>query len=102
MLRLMIGSAVAALAMSGAARAAPAPLAADAAMFGARETAGQVALSPSGNKVVMLVAGPGQIDPGPVFDLQTGAMSTALVTKANPQSLDWCKFATDVPAGLPI
>ena len=68
MLRLMIGSAFAALAMSGAVHAAPAPLPADAAMFGARETAGQVALSPSGNKVVMLVAGPGKATIARVFD----------------------------------
>lgn len=95
MFRMMIGCAVAAFSMSEAARAAPAPLTVDATMFGAREQAGQVALSPSGNKVVMLVAGPGKSTIAKVFDLQTGAMSIAVSSNANPQSLDWCKFATD-------
>lgn len=84
-----------ALAMSGAAIAAPAPLSVDANMFGAREKAGQVALSPSGNRVVILVAGAGKSTIAKVFDLQTGATSIAVSSNANPQSLDWCKFATE-------
>jgi len=95
MLRLFVGGAVAALSLSGTVLAAPAPLAVDAAMFGARETAAQVALSPSGNRVAMLVAGQGKSTIARVFDLNTGAVTTAVSSDANPQSLNWCRFATD-------
>ena len=95
MLRLRIGGAAAALLLSGAAYAAPATLSADASSFGAREAAGQVALSPSGNKVVMLIAGPGKSTLAKVFDLQTGAATTAVSSNANPETLHWCRFASD-------
>ena len=95
MLRLKIGVAVAALLMGQGVFAAPAPLADDAKAFGAREAAGQVALSPSGNKVVMLVAGPGSSTIAKVFDLQTGAATTAIASNGSPESLYWCKFASD-------
>ena len=95
MLRLKFGGAAAALLMSGAAFAAPASLSADASSFGARESAGEVALSPSGDKVVMLVAGPGKSTAARVFDLQTGAATTAVSSNANPETLHWCRFATD-------
>ncbi len=95
MLRFKIGSAAAALVMGCSAFAAPAPLAEDAKVFGAREAAGQVALSPSGNKVVMLVAGPGSSTQAKVFDLHTGAASTVIASDGKPESLYWCKFASD-------
>ena len=95
MLRVKIGAATAALLLSGVAFAAPAPLSADASSFGAREAAGQVALSPSGNKVVMLVAGPGKTTAAKVFDLQTGAATTAVSSHANPETLHWCRFASE-------
>ena len=95
MLRLKFGSAAVALLMSGVALAAPASLSSDASSFGARESAGQVALSPSGNKVVMLVAGPGKSTAARVFDLETGAATTAVTSNANPETLHWCRFASD-------
>ena len=95
MLRLKIGVAVAALLAGHGAFAASAPLADDASQFGAREAAGQVALSPSGNKIVMLVAGPGRTTAAKVFDLQTGAATTAVASNGSPESLYWCKFASD-------
>ena len=95
MLRSKIGGAALALLLSGAAFAAPAPLSSDASSFGARQAAGQVALSPSGNKVVMLVAGPGKSTAAKVFDLLTGAESTAVSSNANPETLHWCRFASD-------
>ncbi len=95
MLRLLIGCAVGALSVGDVALAAPASLAADAAMFGARESAAQVALSPSGNRVVMLVAGPGRSTVAEVFDLQSGASNRLIVSRANPDALDWCQFASD-------
>ena len=96
MLRSKIGGAALALLLSGAAFAAPAPLSSDASSFGARQAAGQVALSPSGNKVVMLVAGPGKSTAAKVFDLLTGAESTAVSSNANPETLHWCRFASDI------
>ena len=95
MLRLKFGSAVAALLMTSASLAAPGPLADDARAFGAREAAGQVALSPSGNKIVMLVAGPGQSMRAMVFDLKTGASNLAIRSEGTPESLEWCRFASD-------
>lgn len=96
MLRLKFGAAVAALLLGGSAIAAPAPLADDAKLFGAREAAAQVALSPSGNKVVILVAGPGRTTLAKVFDLQTGAATTLVASNGNPESLYWCKFASEL------
>src|SRR5262249_48793743 len=46
-------------------------------------------------KVVMLVAGTGRQTLVKVFDLTTGAASTAVASPGNPESLDWCQFATD-------
>ena len=72
-----------------------APLADDAKAFGTREAATQVAISPSGNKVVMLVAGPGKSTAAKVFDLNTGEATTAVTAPGDPESLFWCQFATD-------
>jgi len=72
-----------------------APLADDAKAFGTREAATQVAISPSGNKVVMLVAGPGRMTAAKVFDLTTGAATTPITAPGDPETLYWCQFATD-------
>lgn len=95
MWRYLIGGALAAFSMHGGAYAAPASLAADAAEFGARENAAQVALSPSGNRVVMLVAGQGRSTIARVVDLQSGDIRDLIVSRATPEALDWCNFATD-------
>jgi dienelactone hydrolase len=95
MLRLKVGVAIAALILGSGALAAPAGLGDDAKMFGTREAVRQVALSPSGTKVVMLVAGPAESTIAKVFDLQTGAANTVVGSAGNPESLNWCKFASD-------
>ena len=95
MLRLKVGVAIAALVLGRGAFAAPSPLGDDAKMFGAREAVGQVALSRSGNKVVMLVAGPAGSTVAKIFDLQTGAANSVIGSAGNPESLNWCKFASD-------
>jgi len=77
------------------AAAQAAPLADDAKAFGTREAATQVAISPSGNKVVMLVAGPGRTTVAKVFDLTTGAATTPITAPGDPETLYWCQFATD-------
>src|SRR4030095_9146791 len=72
-----------------------APLADDAKAFGTREAATQVAISPSGNKVVMLVAGPGKSTAAKVFDLNTGEATTPVTAPGDPETLYCCQFATD-------
>lgn len=72
-----------------------ATLAEDAKAFGTRAAASQAAISPSGDKVVMLVAGPGRQTLAKVFDLKTGAAATALASPGNPETLNWCQFASD-------
>src|SRR4030095_844495 len=86
---------VAASLLAGTATVAAAPLADDAKAFGTREAATQVAISPSGNKVVMLVAGPGRTTVAKVFDLTTGAATTPITAPGDPETLYWCQFATD-------
>lgn len=95
MLRNISGAALAALMAASSLSAAPAPLAADAKAFGTRPAAEQVAISPSGNKVVMLVAGPGSSTAARVFDLRTGAETTPVSSPGNPESLQWCQFGSD-------
>ena len=80
---------------AGIASAQIAPLAEDARAFGTRPAAEQVAISPSGDKVVMLVAGPGSTTAAKVFDLRTGAETTAVQSPGNPETLQWCQFGTD-------
>ena len=96
MLRKIAGTLVALLA--GAAAIVPAhagSLVEDAKLFGTRPAASHVAMSPSGNKVVMLVAGPGSTTQAKVFDLTSGAMSTPVSAPGRPEKLSWCEFATD-------
>ena len=95
MLRCWKGGAVAGLMIGSSLSAAPAPLSEDARMFGTRPAASQVAISPSGDKVVMLVAGPGRSTIAKVFDLVSGAASTALASKGDPETIDWCQFASE-------
>ena len=95
MLRYLKGGAFAALMIGTALPAAPAPLSEDARLFGTRPAASQVAISPSGDKVVMLVAGPGKSTYAKVFDLVSGAATTAVASAGDPESLDWCQFASD-------
>lgn len=87
--------ALAALMASSTLNAAPAQLAEDAKAFGARPSAEQVGISPSGDKIVMLVAGPGRVTSAKVFDLRTGAETAPVSSPGNPESLQWCQFASD-------
>ena len=95
MLRYLTGGAVCALMFGSSVSAAVAPLSEDARIFGTRPAASQVAISPSGNKVVMLVAGPGRTTMAKVFDLVSGAASNAVVSQGDPESLQWCQFASE-------
>lgn len=87
---------LAALLASSQLAAAPATsLAQDARTFGKRESAWSVKVSPSGNKVVMLIGGPAGSTVVKVFDLASGASKAILGSKDSKESLDWCDFANE-------
>jgi dipeptidyl aminopeptidase/acylaminoacyl peptidase len=91
MRRFLIG--VSALAFSAAASAAS--LAEDARVFGARESVEGMSISPSGNKVAILVAGPGSATVLRVADLQTGTITDLTSSDGRPNTFRWCKFASE-------
>jgi dipeptidyl aminopeptidase/acylaminoacyl peptidase len=70
-------------------------LAQDAKVFGKRESAWSVKVSPSGTKVVMLIGGPAGSTVVKVFDLSTGASKAILGSKDSKEHLEWCDFANE-------
>src|SRR5690349_7955406 len=91
MRRFLIG--VSALAFSAAASAAS--LAEHARVFVARESVEGMSISPSGNKVAILVAGPGSATVLRVADLQTGTITDLTSSDGRPNTFRWCKFASE-------
>lgn len=84
--------------LAGVSAVAPAevmPLDMAAKVFGARESAWQADLSPSGRKIVYLTAGPGTQTVVRVLDLDTKQTTSILASSGKPESLDWCEFATE-------
>ncbi len=84
--------------MAGAsvsAQAAVMPLDQAAKRFGARESAWQADLSPSGRKVVYLTAGPGAQTIAKVYDLDTKKTVGLIASSGVPETLRWCEFATE-------
>lgn len=75
--------------------APPTSLAQDAKIFGKRESAWSVKVSPSGKQVVMLMGGPAGSTVVKVFDLSSGASKSILGSKDSKESLDWCDFANE-------
>lgn len=71
------------------------PLAEDAAAFGARPAAEQVAISPSGNRIVVLVPGKGAQTIAKMFDLATGEQHALLSSPGTPETLRWCRFGSE-------
>ncbi|HUE78813.1 MAG TPA: S9 family peptidase [Sphingomicrobium sp.] len=91
MLRTLFLSASALAFFTAAANAAP--LAEDAKAFGTREYLQTMDISPSGQKVVMLVSGPGATTVVEVADLQSGKIQRMVDTDGKPERLSWCSFA---------
>lgn len=81
--------------VSTAAQADVMPLEVAAKWFGARESAWQADLSPSGRKVVYLTAGPGAQTIAKVLDLDTKKTVGLIASSGNPETLRWCEFATE-------
>lgn len=95
MIRMFIGSA--ALLAASLAVAQPAAAPADPAeLYGVRESVQQVDISPDGNRVVFLRAGPGRDTLAYVYNLAGGgAASVAVRTDGNPERLRECNFAAN-------
>jgi len=92
---LKLFSLAALLASTPLAAAPVTPLAQDAKIFGKRESAWSVEISPSGGKVVMLMGGPAGSTIVKVFDLSTGGSKAILGSKDSKESLDWCDWANE-------
>jgi len=71
------------------------PLAEAAKLFGTRESGWLPELSPSGTKMLFLVPGPGAQTILKVADLQTDKVVNILASNGNPESFDWCDFASE-------
>lgn len=71
-----------------------ADLATDAKAFGARVSVRGADLSRDGNSVVYITPGPGRVTAAVVGDLNSGQFHTLVRTDGNPESLDWCNFAS--------
>jgi dienelactone hydrolase len=74
--------------------AAQQTLAADAKAFGARVSVVAPSLSRDGNKVIYLTPGPGRKTITVVGDLTSGQFSRVAGSDGDPESLDWCDFAS--------
>ncbi len=71
-------------------------LAATARLFGARENVMDISLSPSGDKIAYISAGPGHAEVLSVIDLAGDAKPRAIVSNTDVVTdLDWCEWATD-------
>src|SRR3954452_4257380 len=67
----------------------------NAVLFGARETATGVHLSPSGSFVSYIAPAPGGGAVAFVANVQTGEVKAFLNSGTGPQKLRWCAFVTD-------
>lgn len=81
---------------SFAAAATPAiagTLAEDAKAFGTRQFIQSMDISPSGNKVIMLVSAKGAATTANIVDLGTAQVTRLAETDGRPETLYWCAFA---------
>src|SRR3982750_2529306 len=91
---LLVASAIG-LSWTVSVSAADPTIAADATAFGTRASAQQVDISPDGNKLLMIDPGPGKSSILSIVEVSSGNDKPILVSKADPEKLYWCKFATD-------
>ena len=95
MLRISLAALLASAVVVPLAAAPTVPLAQDARIFGKRESAWGIDISPGGNKAVMMIGGPAGVTIVKVLDLNTGVGKNILGSKDSRESLDWCQFASD-------
>src|SRR5688500_18258332 len=94
---LLAATAASSMLLSSAAWAQPAtPVDADALAFGTRESVSDMDLSPDGNRAVFVGAVPGGTTVVYLIDIAAGTTNPILVSKADPEALSWCGFASNV------
>lgn len=69
-------------------------LAEDAAAFGARGAVSAPDLSPDGNSILYLTPGPGPATAAVITNLMTGKTQVVAQSNGQPESFDWCRFAS--------
>ena len=94
MYKTLLGAAAAALSSVAAHAQAPGSLAADAAAFGARQSVNGPDLSADGSNILYLTPGPGRSTVAVIGDMVAGKFTTLVSTDGEPESLQWCKFAS--------
>jgi len=63
--------------------------------FGTRESVQSMAISPSGNRLALLSAGPGRSTMVRIVELPAMSVSTIMSSAGDPESFRWCDFASD-------
>jgi len=63
--------------------------------FGTRESVQSMAISPSGNRLALLSAGPGRSTMVRIVELPTMQTRTIMSSSGDPETLRWCDFASD-------
>ncbi|MFL6751681.1 MAG: alpha/beta hydrolase family protein [Sphingomicrobium sp.] len=81
--------------MSVAAVAADHSLAEDAKAFGARESVRSVEVSPGGNKLLYIAAGPKAMSVAQYVDIGTHATKAVAASTGEPETIYWCGFGSD-------
>jgi hypothetical protein len=94
-LRTFLLAGAALLLAAASARAAEFSLAEDAKAFGARERVRSVEISPSGKKLLFVMAGPARSSTLQLVDVGTKASKTVVRSDGNSETLYWCAFGSD-------
>lgn len=63
--------------------------------FGTRESVQSMEISPSGNRLLLLSAGPGRSTLVRIVELPAMSTRTILTSAGDPESFRWCDFASD-------
>jgi pimeloyl-ACP methyl ester carboxylesterase len=93
LLGVVVAGLLASSAVPVAAEVMPLPEAAK--LFGVRESIQSMALSPGGNRLVLLSAGPGRTSVVQIVELPAMSVRTILSSAGDPESFRWCDFASD-------
>jgi len=67
----------------------------DAKAFGTRETVQSMDISPSGKLLLAVVSGAGRTSVVKIMDATTKEAHPIIMSSGNPESVDWCRFASD-------
>lgn len=70
-------------------------MAEDAKAFGTRETVQMMDMSPSGRALLTILSGPGRQSVVRIIDLATKQGKSILLSDGDPETIYWCRFASD-------